>query len=284
MENVNLQEQNSTLSEQNKVLDKKTLNRVFNRWYMTCEMSNSFERLQTVSFCYSMIPALKKLYTKAEDFKESLVRHMTFFNTEAIWGSPIHGITCAMEEQKSQGADIPDAAITGLKTGLMGPLAGIGDTLTWGTIKTIIYSIGITFAAQGSALGFFIAAIFPISTYFISKAIFHLGYNVGRDSVRTLLQDGMIHELIEGTGIMGLFMMGALSAQYVSLTIPLEFGVGAGNTIVVQEILDSIVPGLLPLAVVFGLYFLVKSKKFNYSVISLGTIAICILGSLIGIF
>ena len=267
-----------------KKLDKQVLNQVYNRWYMTCEMSNSFERLQTVSFCYSMIPALQKLYPDQEEFKESLTRHMTFFNTEAIWGSPILGIVCAMEEQKALGAEIPDAASTGLKTGLMGPLAGIGDTLTWGTIKTIIYSIGITFAAKGSVLGFFIAAIFPIVTYLISRAIYNLGYTVGRDSVKTLLQGGLIQELIDGTGMIGLFMMGALSAQYVSLKIPLKFAVGSGNIIAIQEILDSIAPGILPLSVVFGLYFLVKSKKFNYSVISMGTIVICLLGSLIGLF
>jgi len=84
--------------------------------------------------------------------------------------------------------------------------------------------------------------------------------------------------------MIGLFMMGALSAQYVSLKIPLKFAVGSGNIIAIQEILDSIAPGILPLSVVFGLYFLVKSKKFNYSVISMGTIVICLLGSLIGLF
>lgn len=265
-------------------LTKKTLNRVFNRWYMTCEMSNSFERLQTVSFCYSMIPALEKLFTTPESFKEGLIRHMNFFNTEAIWGTPIHGIVVAMEEQKSNNEDIPDPAIMGLKTGLMGPLAGIGDTLTWGTIKTIIYSIAITFAMEGNILAIFIAALFPIVTYYISKVLFHLGYSVGKDSVKNLLQSGLVHELISGTGILGLFMMGALSAQYVHLETPLKFNVGNGNSIVLQDILDSIAPGILPIAVVFGLFFLVKSKKVNYSVISLGTIAICILGSFIGIF
>lgn len=130
-------------------ITKKDLRRSFLRWYMSAEISNSFERLQSISFCYSMIPILRKLYPDRDAFKSALKRELQFFNTEAIWGTPIHGITIAMEEEKARGEDIPDSAITGIKTGLMGPLAGIGDTITWGMLKTIIYGIGCTMAAAG---------------------------------------------------------------------------------------------------------------------------------------
>lgn len=155
------------MERKNIEITKKDLRRSFLRWYMSAEISNSFERLQSVSFCYSMIPVLRKLYPDRDAFKESLKRELQFFNTEAIWGTPIHGITIAMEEEKAKGEDIPDSAITGIKTGLMGPLAGIGDTITWGMLKTIIYGIGCTMAATGNIMGALITIIFPLVTFLI---------------------------------------------------------------------------------------------------------------------
>lgn len=267
-----------------KLIDKKDLDQAFYRWWIACEMSNSYERLQSVAFCYSMIPVLKKLYTKKEDLCQALTRQLAFFNTEGTWGSPIHGMTIAMEEQKSMGDDIPDSVFNGLKTGLMGPLAGIGDTIDWGTLKTIIYGIAVTFAAAGSILGGIIPVLFTILTVIIGKNLLHLGYNLGRESVKSILHSGLIEELISGTSIMGLFMMGALSAQFVKLTTPLTIPTGSGNTMAVQSILDSIAPGILPLCIVFGLYWVIANRKQNYAVISIGIIFLCLLGALIGIF
>ena len=270
--------------KETRLIDKKDLNRAFYRWWIACEMSNSYERLQSVAFCYSMIPVLKKLYTKKEDLCSALTRQLAFFNTEGTWGSPIHGMTMAMEEQKALGDDIPDSVFNGLKTGLMGPLAGIGDTIDWGTLKTIIYGIAVTFAAAGSILGGIIPVLFTVLTVVIGKNLLHLGYNLGRESVKSILHSGLIKELISGTSIMGLFMMGALSAQFVKLTTPISIPTGGGNTMAVQSILDSIAPGILPLCVVFGLYWILANKKQNYAVISLGIIVICLVGSLAGIF
>ena len=110
-------------------------------------MSNSFARLQSVAFCAAFIPVLKKLYgNDPEEYSAALTRHLMFFNTEGIWGSVVHGIVLAMEEQRALGAPIPIEAITGIKAGLMGPFAGIGDTIDWSTIKPL-------FDHAGSAAG-----------------------------------------------------------------------------------------------------------------------------------
>lgn len=264
-------------------LTKKDINKAFNRWYISAEVPNSYERMQGVSFCYSMIPCLKKLYNKKEDLSKALVRHLNFFNSQGTWSTPIHGMTISMEEEMANEGNVSDAAITGIKTGLMGPLAGIGDTIDWGTLKTIIYGIAVTFGSKGSVLGAIIPFAFTILTYFIGRTLWNLGYKIGKESVKSILEAGWIKELISGTSILGLFMMGALSAQYVTLSTTLSFKV-AGTKMAIQTILDSIAPGILPLFVVFGIYYILKNKTQKYGIISFGIVAACILGSLIGIF
>jgi len=265
-------------------ITKKDLRRSFLRWYMSAEISNSFERLQSISFCYSMIPVLRKLYPDQDAFKAALKRELQFFNTEAIWGTPIHGITIAMEEEKARGEDIPDSAITGIKTGLMGPLAGIGDTITWGMLKTIIYGIGCTMAATGNIMGALITIIFLLITFLISGYLFDMGYHVGRESVKTILHAGWMKELILGTGIVGMFMMGALSAGFVKLELAAVIPVSGGGTIAIQDSLNSLVPGLLPILMVFGIYSVIKRKKVNYGIISLIILLVSLAGSFIGLF
>lgn len=272
-------------SKKNKsLLSKKDIRRSYLRWYTACEVSNSFERMQSVAFCYSMIPILEKLYKKKEDLSEAMVRHLNFFNTQGIWGAPIHGITISMEEEKAKGGDIPDAAITGIKTGLMGPFAGIGDTIDWGTWKPLIFSLAASFGMTGSIAGAIIPFLFAIITFFEGHYLWNLGYSLGKDSVKSILQSGWVQELITGASILGLFMMGALSANFVKLEIPIVVQMSGGNELAIQGILDSIAPGILPLTAVFAIYWYLKNKDQNYTKIILFILLISILGAFIGLF
>lgn len=267
-------------------LTKKDINHSFYRWYWSAEVPNSYERMQGLSFCYSMIPILQKLYTDPEQLSEAYRRHLVFFNTQGTWGTPIHGITIAMEEELSVSGVSEagsDTAITSIKTGLMGPLGGIGDTIDWGTLKTIIYGIGVTFAMTGSILGAIIPFAFTIITFLIGKNLWNMGYSIGRESVKSILHSGWIDKLISGTTVLGLFMMGSLSATYVKLEIPIKFTVG-GSDFSIQGIIDSLAPGLLPLGVVFGIYYVLSNKSQNYGLISVILVGLCLLGSLIGLF
>lgn len=266
-----------------KSITNKDINKCFFRWYVAAEMPNSYERMQGVSFCYSLIPILKKLYNNKKDYSNALLRHLNFFNTQGTWGTLIHGITAAMEEQKANGEEIAESAITGVKTGLMGPLAGIGDTIDWGTLKTIIYALAVTFGMRGSAIGAFVPILFVAITLLAANFLWKTGYKVGKKSVTTILHSGWIKELISGTSIMGLFMMGALSAKYVSLSIPLSFTLSGGTKIGIQSFLDGLAPGLLPLLAVFGIYWILKKKRQNYALISIGIVVISIFASLIGL-
>ncbi|MCR1900003.1 PTS system mannose/fructose/sorbose family transporter subunit IID [Irregularibacter muris] len=265
-------------------LTKKDVNKSFFLWWWICEISNSFERLQTLAFCACISPILKKLYPDEKDLSEALMRHLNFFNSQGIWGGLVHGITIAMEEQKARGEDVPEEAITGIKTGLMGPFAGIGDTVDWGTWKPICFALGVTFASNGSAIGAILPFLFTIITLIEGYYIWNLGYSLGQDSIKTVLKGGWVQELITGASILGLFMMGALSANFVKLTTPLTIKMANAEPLAIQNIFDQIAPGILPLAITFIIYWYLKNKGQNYTKILLTIIIASLLGALIGIF
>lgn len=243
-------------TENKKIITKKDLNMLLFKWLWIAEWSNSFERLQTLSFCVVMIPILKKLYPNKEDLIPALQRHLEFFNTEAVWGSIIHGIVVSMEEQKALGADIPDSAIIGIKSGLIGPFAGIGDTIDWGTLRTLILAIMIPFAADGAwwpaiAQILIFTAIIYIEGYFMMNT----GYKLGSQSAINILQGGFIKKLIAGSSVMGLFMMGALGNNFVAVYTPIWWCVNGNLYIVQTGILDGIAPGLLSLGTILLCYW-----------------------------
>ena len=110
----------------------------------------NYERMQNLGWAYSLIPAIKKLYTNKEDQAAALERHMEFFNTHPYVAAPILGVTLALEEEKANGAAIDDAAIQGVKIGMMGPLAGIGDPVFWFTVRPILGALGASLALSGN--------------------------------------------------------------------------------------------------------------------------------------
>lgn len=280
VENVDVNE----ISEPKKVLTKKDVTKSMWIYYAGAELSNSYERLQSLVFCASMIPVLKKLYTKKEDLVEALKRHLVFFNTEGILGSIIQGITIAMEEEKAMTGDVSSSAITGVKTGLMGPVAGMGDAIVWAAVMPIIFGIFLPFAAQGMALGGIgPLVLYPLSTILISYLLIHKGYSLGKKSIVGIMQGGTMKSIIFTANVIGLIMMGALSASYVSVSTPLQFAISEGTTIVVQDVLNQIVPGLLPLCAVFGIYYYLTKKGPRYNVILISVVVFSVVCSLLGI-
>lgn len=253
-------------------------------YYAGAELSNSYERLQSLVFCASMTPVLKKLYTTDDDLRDALKRHLVFFNTEGILGSIIQGIVISMEEQKANGENITNDAITGIKTGLMGPVAGMGDAIVWAAIMPIIISIFLPLASKGLAIGgIFPLILYPLVTIIISYMLIHNGYRLGKKSIVSLLHGGRMKNIIFTANVIGLTMMGALSASYVTLTTPLKFSFSGGSEIVIQDILDMMAPGLLPLAAVFIIYAYLRKKGPHYTKILFTVVIVAIISSLLGI-
>lgn len=272
------------VAEEHRILGTSDVTKAMWLYYFGCEESNSYERLQSLVFCASMAPSLEKLYPNKDDLSDALTRHLVFFNTEGTLGAIIQGIVLAMEEERAVTGDIPGEMITSIKTGLMGPIAGMGDGIIWAIVMPVLIGIFLPFANAGSAMGgigFMLA--WPACTIAISYYMIHRGYRLGRNSITGLLQDGSMQSIIFAANVLGLLMMGALSSSYINITTPLAFTMAAGNVIEVQAILDAVVPNVLPLAAVFGIYFYLEKRGPRYNAILVAIIAISVICAFLGI-
>jgi PTS system mannose-specific IID component len=224
----------------------------------------NYERMQALGYCFAMVPVIKRLYT-GDERKQAIKRHLEFFNTQPFVTAPILGVTAAMEEQKANGADIDDGAINGLKIGLMGPLAGVGDPIFWGTLRPVAAALGASIALTGSILG---PILFFVIFNAVRLAIRYYGVTYGYSKGTTIVADmagGKLQKLTEGASILGLFVMGALVNRWTSINVPIVVSTiakadGTVAITTVQTILDSLLPGLLPLLATFACMKLLKMK------------------------
>ena len=177
----------------------------------------NYERMQNGGWCYAMIPAIKALYSSQEDQSAALKRHLEFYNTHPYVSAPVIGVTLALEEERANGAAVDDAAIQGVKVGMMGPLAGVGDPVFWFTIRPILGALGASMALSGSIVG---PILFFVAWNIIRMAFLwytqEFGYNVGT-SIAKDLSGGMLGKITEGASILGMFIIGALVERWVSI-------------------------------------------------------------------
>ena len=239
------------------LVTRSDINKVYNRWWITAFMSDGYERMKGLCFCYSMLPVLKKVYAdRPEELKEALRRHLLFYNTEAaIGGTLIAGIVTSMEEQKAQGGDVPEEAIINVKNSLMGPFAGIGDTINLTNLRPLIFSLFISFGLQG----YWWAAVVPVVilvaiTQFEGYNLIRIGYRLGTRAASNLLQSGSIQKIIQFFGVLGLFAMGSMSALNVKATLGIMIPTGGTPLNLQTGLLDPILPGLPALVIVWLLY------------------------------
>ena len=178
----------------------------------------NYERMQNGGWCYAMIPAIKKLYSTKEEQSAALKRHLEFYNTHPYVSAPIIGVTLALEEERANGAPVEDQTIQGVKVGMMGPLAGVGDPVFWFTVRPILGALGASLAMSGSLIG---PLLFFILWNVIRMAFLwytqEFGYNVGA-SIAKDLSGGLLGKVTELASILGMFIIGALVQRWVSIT------------------------------------------------------------------
>jgi len=235
----------------------------------------SFERMQAPGFTISMVPAFKKIYGDSQkDLSEFMTYNMQFMNTEPHMAALLQGLILSMEENHED-----RKLISGIRNGLFGPFAGLGDSIFWFTLLPISAAIACSLAKDGSALGpILYIALWLIAGF--SKILFvRWGYNLGSAAIGTISQNSKY--LTKAAGILGITVIGGLIPSYVSVKFAdtLVFGVG-GTT--VQSVFDHILPNVLPLAVVFLIYWLFSRKRANVLYIILGIIVISIIISALG--
>ena len=276
----------------------------------------NYERMQNLGWAYSLIPAIKKLYTNKEDQAAALKRHLEFFNTHPYVAAPIMGVTLALEEEKANGTDIEDAAIQGVKIGMMGPLAGIGDPVFWFTVRPILGALGASLAQAGNIAG---PLIFFIGWNLIRMAFLwytqELGYKAGSEITKDM-SGGILKDITKGASILGMFILAVLVERWVSIVFTVNLpgkvlskgayiewpkGNVSGDQLktilgqvndklsfdkiqvdTLQKQLDSLIPGLMGLLLTFACMWLLK-KKVSPITIIIGLFVVGIVASFFGI-
>lgn len=258
-------------------ITKKDLRKVYFR-SLTMEASWNYERMMHMGYAYSMMPIIRKVYKDKDDVSKALVRHLEFFNTTPHLSTLPLGITTAMEEQNSKDESFDETSINAVKASLMGPLAGIGDTFFWGTLRIIAAGLGISFATKGSILGpiLFLLA-FNIPHYIIRYFSLMGGYKLGTEFFKKIEQSGMMEKLTYGASILGLMVIGGMVATMIAISVPLSIGSGE-YAVPLQDIFDQIMPGLLPLGA-FGIMYYLLGKNIKITNILVGIVVVSILGS-----
>ncbi|MGM0213526.1 PTS system mannose/fructose/sorbose family transporter subunit IID [Enterococcus sp. AZ109] len=287
-------------------------------WWRSTFIQGSwnYERMQNGGWAFSMIPAIKKLYTTKEDRAAALTRHLEFFNTHPYVASPIIGVTLALEEERANGAPVDDVAIQGVKVGMMGPLAGIGDPVFWFTVKPILGALAASLAMAGNILGpiiYFVAwnAIRMAFMWYTQE----FGYKAG-SKITDDLSGGLLQDITKGASILGMFILGSLVNRWVSVgfapvvsRVQLDDGAfidwnslpagaegiksaleqqAAGLSLsdiqvtTLQDNLDSLIPGLAGLGLTLLCMWLLK-KKVSPIIIILGLFVVGIVAHLVGL-
>lgn len=245
----------------------------------------NYERMMGLGFLYSMTPVIKKLYAKdPEKTKAAMKRHLNFFNSEPCFGSPIVGITAAMEESKANGADIDDDGINSVKAGLMGPASGIGDTVIQGVLVPLLLAFAISVSKEGMVVGPILYSIVVSAIVLgISYYGYMLGYKKGNSAILGMLENGTINKVITSAGIMGCMVLGALVAKFVSFSCAIEIPQGKEVFSFQKGLFDVILPKMLPLLLTLGCYKLLsKGKSATFVMVLIFILGIA--GGLLGIF
>ena len=266
------------------LLTSKEVNRAWLLWLFNNQACYNYERMMGIGFLHAMTPAFRKLYKDNKDLRiEAMQRHTSFFNCEPCLGSSIVGLVMAMEEQKALEAELDNDAITSIKTGLMGPLSGIGDTLIQGVILPLLIAFAVDFAKGGNwVIPLVFSLVMAIIVFGISRFGFLLGYRKGSDAILSMLENGVIKRLISAASIMGCMVLGALVVNFVTMKCGISIPQAEGSFSMQEQLFDAILPSMLPLLLTLGCYKLLKAGKSSVLVM-LVIIAIGVIGGLTGI-
>jgi D-glucosaminate PTS system EIID component len=267
-----------------KKLDKADLRKGWLKWAMFHLSSMSFEKLEAHGFAHSMIPIIKKLYKdNPEEQKEALKRHSVFYNTEPQVGSVVNGVVASLEEERANGQPITDEMFHSIKTGLMGPVAGIGDSTIQGIIIPILLTIGMSISNNGSPLGvlFYIVAYLAVMGM-LSYWLYFRGYHLGTNALDGLM-GANADRIRNALNVLGTMVIGGLAASSVKLATTVKIPNGE-EFIELQKTLDGFFPGLLSLIAVLISWYLISIKKISATKVLLFLVALSIVGVLVGLF
>ncbi len=265
-----------------KRVSRRELMRVFWRSF-TINASYQYERQMNQGFAYSMSPVIEKLYDGKEQRAEALVRHSEFFNVTPMVSPLVMGITAALEEENANDEQFDSKSINAVKSALMGPLSGIGDSIFWGTLRPLAAGIACSLALAGNAVA---PVLFYVlfNVFNVACRYFGLfkGYELGTTFLGRMAASGIMQKVFFGAGIIGMLVIGSMVSSMVTVDLVLSIGDG-DSAILLNDVINEIMPQMLPLLVTMLLFWLIrKGQKVNMLLlwIVVVSIACCFLGIL----
>ena len=239
-------------------LTKRDINKVYFRNLFTLQFGWNYEKMQCLGYTHVVMPALKKLYgDDPEKMKKALKTQLSYFNTTPAMSHLITGADIALEEELGIESE---ETVMAVKTGLMGPLAGVGDTLFLAIYRAIVFSIASYIAMQGNPIGLIIPLVTCMAILYLRYRFTWIGYKSGR-KLATSFADKLA-PITEAASILGLTVVGALIPSVINYKTDLTFTMGE-VTFVLQEMLDKILPCMLSLGIVLLSYWLLGKKNIN---------------------
>ena len=254
------------MKENLSIEDKKMLRSVFWRsWTMNASRTGATQ-YHAVGVIYTLLPVINRFYKTKEERSEALVRHTTWFNATMHLNNFIMGLVSAMERQNSEDENFDSSSITAVKASLMGPLSGIGDSFFWGILRAIVFLL-----------------LYNIPAFLIHYYALYSGYSVGANFIQKLYESGGMKILTKASSILGLIMMGSMTASNVKFKTILQVAVeGSDKPIMIQEYLNQLFIGIVPLCVTLLAFYLLR-KKVNINMVMFGVMFLGIILGLLGI-
>ena len=261
---------------ENSLLTKKDIDKAAWSYIFFAQATQNFERMMGLAFCHVMEPILKKLYkNNPDEYKKALQRHMQFYNTEPQLGALIPGITIVMEEARAKGEDVSEELIVNTKNALMGPFAGIGDSMLIGTYSPILLSIAMSMCINdGNPVGpLFFCAVWLTTIVGLQWYLFHKGYDMGIGAANLFFTNkALADKITTGLTMMGLVVIGGVAATTVKAKVIYQFVSGDMTLGIQEQIFDKIMPGVLPLLVTLAVWYLMDKKKWSATKIILAIV------------
>ncbi|HWQ30801.1 MAG TPA: PTS system mannose/fructose/sorbose family transporter subunit IID [Negativicutes bacterium] len=260
-----------------KKISEKTLKKSFLNWFFWNGCSQQAESMLGMAFGQSMAPVIDELYDKKEDKAAALKRHITLFNTESQVGSICNGVVCGLEEANANGECTPEL-ISSVKVALIGPTSAIGDSLWVATIIPILLTVCLSIAQTSQQAAWFgplaYMIVYPVGTFMLSWYLFRLGYRSGLEGMQGFMSTGTLDKLTDTMTVLGLIVVGALTASFVSASIPFrivrDVFDATQNTVIQNQVIfdadkmvNSIFPKIVPLFLTLGVYYLYSKKKWS---------------------
>ena len=270
-----------------KKLSKKALNKSFRNWAYGNLTCFSQEHMQTFGYLCAMLPLVEELYDTKEEQKEAMNTYTAFFNTEPQVGSVVVGITASLEEAKANGADDINAeTINGLRAGLMGPLAGIGDSLVVGTLIPILLGIAMGLSTGGSPIGaIFYIIVWNLLITWGMRFLYFKGYELGGKAIDFLVGERAT-AIRESIVMLGTIVIGAVAGTWINIRTGFTMTAEGADKpfLVLQDTLNGVFPNILSAVFVIFCWYLLTKRNMSPIYVMLLLVVIAFVGVLVGFF